>query len=58
MGPTFWLLNPTTNGERGIGFHGSKNGGLRKTYGCIRMTNSDLLALLPYIKIGTVVKIE
>jgi lipoprotein-anchoring transpeptidase ErfK/SrfK len=52
MGASFWLLSPTTNGERGIGVHGNKNGTLAKTYGCIRLTNSDLLALLPYIKTG------
>jgi hypothetical protein len=53
MGPTFWLLNPMSNGERGIGIHGSEKGGLTsKTNGCIRMKNSDLLALLPYVKTG------
>lgn len=59
MGATFWLLNPTTNGERGIGIHGNKNGTIsNRTAGCVLLSNSDLLALLPYIKIGIPVIIE
>lgn len=58
MGASFWLLNPTTTGERGIGIHGNKNGTLGLTNGCIRLTNSDLLALLPYIKTGISVIIQ
>lgn len=50
MGASFWLLSPTIKGERGIGMHGNKNGTLTKTNGCIRLKNSDILALLPYIK--------
>lgn len=52
MGATFWLLSPTTNGDRGIGMHGNKNGTLSRTAGCVRLKNSDLLALLPYVKVG------
>ncbi len=52
MGATFWLLSPTTNGDRGIGMHGNKNGTLSRTVGCVRLKNSDLLALLPYVKTG------
>jgi lipoprotein-anchoring transpeptidase ErfK/SrfK len=52
MGASFWLLSPTTNGERGIGMHGNKNGTLSRTYGCVRLKNSDILALLPYVHSG------
>lgn len=52
MGPSFWLLSPTTNGERGIGMHGNKTGTLTTTAGCIRLKNADILALLPYVKTG------
>jgi hypothetical protein len=58
MGATFWLLNPTNNGERGIGMHGNEKGTLSKTAGCLRLTNSDLLALLPYVKSGIAVNIK
>jgi len=60
MGASFWLLNPKQeNGEyRGIGIHGNKKGTLTKTNGCIRLTNSDILALLPYVKTGMSVKIN
>ena len=58
MGAGFWLLNPTTNGERGIGIHGNETGTITNTAGCIRITNSDLLALLPYIKSGIPVNIN
>lgn len=57
MGATFWLLNPTTIGERGIGMHGNKRGTLGETAGCLRLKNSDLLALLPYVKVGIPVNI-
>ncbi len=52
MGASFWLLSPMKNGERGIGMHGNKNGTLSNTYGCIRLKNADILALLPYVKVG------
>ncbi len=58
MGATFWLLSPTNNGERGIGMHGNKNGTLGVTSGCIRLTNADLLALLPYVKTGISVNVK
>lgn len=58
MGASFWLLSPTTNGDRGIGMHGNKNGTLSITNGCIRLKNSDILALLPYIKSGISVNIQ
>ncbi|ETB64086.1 TPA: hypothetical protein DIC38_00795 [Candidatus Nomurabacteria bacterium] len=58
MGATFWLLSPTNNGERGIGMHGNKNGTLGETAGCLRLTNADLLALLPYVKTGISVNIK
>jgi lipoprotein-anchoring transpeptidase ErfK/SrfK len=58
MGASFWLLSPTVNGERGIGMHGNKTGTLSRTYGCVRLKNSDLLALLPYVKTGTSVFIN
>lgn len=57
MGASFWLLSPMSNGERGIGMHGNKNGTLSGTYGCIRLKNADLLALLPYVKSGITVNI-
>jgi lipoprotein-anchoring transpeptidase ErfK/SrfK len=53
MGAAFFLLSPMINGERGIGMHGNKNGTLGSTYGCIRLKNADILALLPYVKVGT-----
>lgn len=52
MGATFWLLSPMNSGERGIGMHGNKTGTLSRTFGCVRLKNSDLLALLPYVKKG------
>jgi len=52
MGAAFWHLSPTKSGERGIGMHGTKTGGLSATNGCIRMKNADLLALQPYVKKG------
>lgn len=52
MGASFWLLNPTKNGERGIGMHGNETGTLSTTAGCVRLANADLLALLPYVKTG------
>jgi lipoprotein-anchoring transpeptidase ErfK/SrfK len=58
MGASFWLLSPMTNGERGIGIHGNKAGTLSRTYGCIRLKNADILALLPYVKTGTYVIIN
>jgi len=58
MGASFWLLSPTTNGERGIGMHGNKNGTLQRTYGCVRLKNSDILALLPYVRSGIPVLIN
>jgi lipoprotein-anchoring transpeptidase ErfK/SrfK len=59
MGPSFWLLSPTTNGERGIGIHGNKTGALTNgTAGCILLKNADILALLPYIKTGITVTIN
>jgi lipoprotein-anchoring transpeptidase ErfK/SrfK len=58
MGAGFWKLNPTTNGERGIGIHGNETGTRTTTAGCIRITNSDILALDPYIKVGLTVEIK
>lgn len=59
MGASFWLLSPTTNGDRGIGMHGDKSGTTSNaTIGCIKLKNSDILALLPYIKIGMWVNIQ
>lgn len=53
MGASYWLLSAMTSGERGIGIHGSQSGTINgATAGCIRLTNADLLALLPYIKTG------
>ncbi len=52
MGAAFWHLSPMSSGERGIGIHGNKNGTLSPTNGCVRMKNSDILALQPYIKAG------
>ncbi len=57
MGAAFFHLSPTTNGERGIGMHGNKRGTLSRTNGCIRMKNTDIIALLPYVKTGTPVYI-
>ena len=58
MGAAFWRLNPMTSGERGIGMHGNKAGPLGATNGCIRLKNADILALQPYVKRGTPVKIQ
>lgn len=58
MGAGFWRLNPTTNGERGIGIHGNENGSYGTTNGCIRITNADILALDPYINSGLVVEVK
>lgn len=58
MGAAFWHLDPMTSGERGIGMHGNKNGTISSTNGCIRLKNTDLLALQPYIKTGIPVYID
>jgi lipoprotein-anchoring transpeptidase ErfK/SrfK len=58
MGAAFWHLDPMTSGERGIGMHGNKIGTLSSTNGCIRLKNSDILALQPYIKTGIIVSIK
>lgn len=59
MGASFWLLDPMINGEsRGIGIHGNYSGLLGPTHGCIRLTNSDILALRPYVKVGMGVEIK
>lgn len=58
MGAAFWHLSPMTSGERGIGMHGNKNGTLSPTAGCIRLKNSDILALQPYVKKGIPVIIK
>jgi lipoprotein-anchoring transpeptidase ErfK/SrfK len=58
MGASFWLLNPMTTGERGIGMHGNISGTLSATNGCVRLINADLLALLPYVKTGIPVVIQ
>jgi lipoprotein-anchoring transpeptidase ErfK/SrfK len=52
MGAAFWHISPMTTGERGIGMHGNKNGTLGCTNGCVRLKNSDILALQPYVKKG------
>jgi len=43
--------------NRGIGFHGSFENGLRPTNGCIRLNNEVLELITPYIKPGTSVNI-
>lgn len=58
MGAAFWLLSPMSSGERGIGIHGNKNGTLSATNGCVRLKNSDILELQPYIKTGIQVVIQ
>lgn len=58
MGAAFWLLSPMTSGERGIGIHGNKNGTLSATNGCVRLKNSDILELQPFIKTGIQVVIQ
>ena len=43
------------NGGNGIGVHGgaaAANGGLRPTYGCLRLSNDDLLSLVPHVLVG------
>jgi lipoprotein-anchoring transpeptidase ErfK/SrfK len=52
MGASFWLLSATVSGERGIGIHGNQSGTITATAGCIRLTNADILALLPYVSTG------
>lgn len=60
-GPAFISLNPVSgeawqgriNDRKGIGIHGGKlgpNGMLRATYGCLRMTNEDLVKLVELIE--------
>ena len=60
MGASFWLLDPKQDDGkyRGIGIHGDQSGGLKTTNGCIRLANSDILALLPYVKAGIKVEIN
>lgn len=58
MGAAFWELSGPGATGRGIGIHGNKNGTLSDTNGCIRLTNADILALQPYIKIGIQVTIR
>ena len=57
-GPFFIrLLTPP---HRGIGIHGTHDDssiGTRATEGCIRMHNSDLRELIPYVKVGMKVEI-
>lgn len=43
--------------DRGIGFHGQKDNLLRKTNGCVRMYNDDLILLAPHMKAGVDVEI-
>jgi lipoprotein-anchoring transpeptidase ErfK/SrfK len=57
LGAGFFHLNPMKNGERGIGMHGNKTGTLTPTYGCIRIKNADIEALLPYVTPGIQVTI-
>ena len=54
MGAAFWSIDSS----RGIGFHGNKQGTLGVTNGCVRMTNADIVALQPYIKVGIPVFIQ
>ena len=57
-GPYFIRL--TTPPHRGIGIHGTHDDasiGTRATEGCIRMHNSDLRELRPYVKVGMKVEI-
>ena len=57
-GPYFIRL--TTPPHRGIGIHGTHDDasiGTRATEGCIRMHNSDLRELRPYVKVGMNVEI-
>lgn len=58
MGAAFWHLDPMSSGERGIGIHGNKTGTLSSTNGCVRLKNSDILALQPYIKTGLPVSVK
>ena len=58
MGAAFWHLSPMTTGERGIGIHGNKKGTLSLTNGCIRLKNSDIIALQPYVKKGLLVIVK
>lgn len=60
MGAAFWVLDPVgeDGNSRGIGIHGNKDGTLSRTNGCIRLTNSDILALQPYVSRGISVIIK
>lgn len=58
MGAAFWRLDPTINGERGIGIHGNKAGTVTSTNGCIRFRNADILALQPYVYVGLPVIVQ
>lgn len=57
-GPLFMRLN--TPGFHGIGIHGThdpKSVPGRRTHGCIRLKNEDLMILSQYVKPGTIVVI-
>ncbi len=51
----FW-----TDGQDVIGFHGTtnlKSIGTAASHGCVRMSNRDVKALFPLVKVGTTVKV-
>lgn len=59
LGAAFINIGVTANGaNRGIGFHGSANGSLGTTNGCVRMSNDDIAILAPCMKTGTTVVIQ
>lgn len=58
-GPYFVRLSAPPH--EGIGIHGTADEasiGTRSSAGCIRLRNEDLLALLPWLRIGLTVRIE
>ncbi len=59
LGAAFVNTSAEYRGQnRGIGFHGSQENGMRPTYGCIRMRNEDLETIAPFMLPGTEVVIQ
>lgn len=55
LGPAwigFW-----SDGEVGIGFHGTNLPGLQPSHGCVRMHNHDVTELFRFVSVGTVVEV-
>ncbi|MGA1203186.1 MAG: L,D-transpeptidase, partial [Planctomycetota bacterium] len=56
-----WLGFESADGFRGFGIHGTNEPetiGLEASEGCIRLVNEDVVALYPFVAIGTRVTIR